>query len=153
MDTLWRDIRHGARTVVTQPGFSVVAILTLAIAIGANTAIFSFVDGALLKPLPYRDPASIVMLWEKPPGGDRNGISTLNFLDWKAQNTVFEHIAAVSGAPFTLTANGDPQEFAASTVSASYFDLMGTQAILGRTFAPHEDQPGKERVVVLTNRM
>ncbi len=153
LDTLWQDIRCGIRTVVTQPGFSLVAILTLAIAIGANTAIFSFVDGALLKPLPYRDPGSIVMLWEKPPGSDRNGISTLNFLDWKAQNTVFEHIAAVSGAPFTLTGSGDPQEFPASTVSASYFELMGTRAFLGRTFAPDEDQPGKDQVVVLTNRM
>jgi putative ABC transport system permease protein len=153
LDTLWRDIRYGGRAVIAQPGFSVVAIATLAIAIGANTAIFSFVDGALLKPLPYRDPDSIVMLWEKTPSGDRNGISTLNFLDWKEQNTVFEHIAAVSGAPFTLTGDGDPQQFAGRTVSASYFDLMGVEAALGRTFAPDEDQPGKERVLVLTNRM
>ena len=150
-ETLWQDLRYGARSLTSQPGFSAVAILTLAIAIGANTAIFSFVDGVLLKPVPYRDPEGLVMLWEKPPGGDRNGISTLNFLDWKAQNTVFSHIAAFSGARFTLSA-AEPQLLTGASVSASYFDMMGTQAILGRTFAPDEDQPGKEQVVVLTNR-
>jgi putative ABC transport system permease protein len=153
LDAFWRDIRYGARAVIAQPGFSVVAIITLAIAIGANTAIFSFVDGALLKPLPYRDPDSIVMLFEKPPNGDRNGISTLNFLDWKEQNTVFENIAAVSGASFTLTGSGDPHQFVGTIVSASYFEVMGVEAALGRTFAPDEDQPGKDQVLVLTNRM
>ena len=151
-DTLLQDLRYGVRNLAGQPGFSAVAILTLAIAIGANTAIFSFVDGVLLKPVPYRDPEGIVMLWEKPPGYDRNGISTLNFLDWKAQNTVFSHIAAFSGSQFTL-AGAEPQLLSGATVSASYFELMGTQAILGRTFAPDEDRPGKEQVVVLTNRL
>lgn len=150
-DTLLQDLRYGARNLAGQPGFSAVAILTLAIAIGANTAIFSFVDAVLLKPVPYRDPEGIVMLWEKPPGSDRNGISTLNFLDWKAQNTVFSHIAAFTGAQLTLS-GAEPQLLTGASVSASYFEVMGTQAILGRTFAPDEDQPGKEQVVVLTNR-
>jgi putative ABC transport system permease protein len=92
------------------------------------------------------------MLWEKPPGSDRNGISTLNFLDWKAQNTVFSHIAAFSGAQFTL-AGAEPQLLSGTTVTASYFEVMGTQAVLGRTFAPDEDQPGKEQVVVLSNQV
>jgi putative ABC transport system permease protein len=151
-DTLLQDLRYGIRNLTGQPGFSAVAILTLAISIGANTAIFSFVDGVLLKPVPYRDPEGLVMLWEKPPGYDRNGISTLNFLDWKAQNTVFSHIAAFSGSQFTLS-GAEPQLLSGNVVSSSYFEMMGTQAILGRTFAPDEDQPGKEQVVVLSNRV
>ncbi|HVN04700.1 MAG TPA: hypothetical protein VMT86_09805, partial [Bryobacteraceae bacterium] len=84
-------MRYAIRTFLRAPGFTIIALLTLALCIGANTAIFSFVNGVLLKPLPYRDPHSIVRVLEKPPGGLRNGISTLNFLDWKNQNTVFEH--------------------------------------------------------------
>jgi putative ABC transport system permease protein len=137
-------VRYGARSLASQPGFSVVAILTLAIAIGANTAIFSFVDGALLKPVPYRDPESIVMLWEKPPGSDRNGISTLNFLDWKAQNTVFSHISAFSGAQFTL-AGAEPQLLSGTTVTASYFEVMGTQAILAAPSRPMRISPAKNK--------
>jgi putative ABC transport system permease protein len=154
IDTLLQDVRYGARSLASQPGFSTVAILTLAIAIGANTAIFSFIDGTLLKPLPYKDAERIVMLWEKPPGFDRNSISTLNFLDWKAQNTVFESIAAVGGQGFTLSGSGgEPEQLAGTIASASYFDVMGTQAALGRTFAAGEDEPGNEHVIVLTNRV
>jgi putative ABC transport system permease protein len=117
-----------------------VALVTLALGIGANTAVFSFVNGVLLKPLPYRDPHSIVLVWEKPPGGYRNGISTLNFLDWKSQNTVFGPMAAVRfGGSATLTGAGEPVELAASSVSAPYFDIFGVRAALGRTFAADED--------------
>src|SRR5580698_11030210 len=96
-------MRYALRTLRRSPGFTIVALLTLALGIGANTAIFSFVNGVLLKPLPYQDPHSIVLVWEKPPGGDRNGISTLNFLDWASQNTVFDRIAAQRGASMTMT--------------------------------------------------
>ena len=83
MNELLRDVRYALRTLTQSPGFTVIAMLTLAIAIGANTAIFSFVDGVLLKPLPYADPERIMQVLEKPPGGGWNGISTLNYLDWK----------------------------------------------------------------------
>jgi len=146
-------MRYPLRTLLRSPGFTAVALLTLALGIGANTAIFSFVNGVLLKPLPYGDPHRIVMVWEKPPGGLRNGISTLNFLDWKNQNTVFAHMAARRGDSVTLTGSGDPVQLGATLVSAPYFDIFGLHAALGRTFATDEDQLGKSDVVVLGNRM
>ena len=97
MNTLVHDLRHGVRNLRKSPGFTVVAILTLAVGIGANTAIFSFVDGVLLKPLPYERPEELVFLWEKPPEGLRNGISTMNYLDWRAKSTSFEGMAAMTG--------------------------------------------------------
>ena len=147
-------MRYALRTLLRSPGFTAVALVTLALGIGANTAIFSFVNGVLLKPLPYQDPHSIVLVWEKPPGGYRNGISTLNFLDWKSQNTVFGPMAAVRfGGSATLTGAGEPVELAASSVSAPYFDIFGVRAALGRTFAADEDQAGKSQVVILSHRL
>ena len=147
-------MRYAIRTLRRSPGFTIIALVTLALGIGANTAIFSFVNGVLLKPLPYRDPHGIVLVWEKPPGGHRNGISTLNFLDWKNQNTVFEHMAAMNfGGSVTLTGSGQPEELPGVRVSASYFDIFGVQAVLGRTFAPDEDQLGKSQVVILSHRL
>jgi putative ABC transport system permease protein len=147
-------MRYAIRTLRRSPGFTIIALLTLALGIGANTAIFSFVNGVLLKPLPYRDPHGIVLVWEKPPGGGRNGISTLNFLDWKNQNTVFEHMAALNfGGSVTLTGAGQPEELQGVRVSASYFDIFGVQAVLGRTFASDEDRSGKSQVVILSHRL
>ncbi len=147
-------MRYAIRTLRRSPGFTIVALLTLALGIGANTAIFSLVNGVLLKPLPYRDPHGIVMVWEKPPGYQRNGISTLNFLDWKNQNTVFAYMAALNyGGSVTLTGAGRPEELQGVRVSASYFDIFGIPASLGRTFAPDEDQLGKSQVVVLSHRL
>src|SRR5512133_1094531 len=109
------------RTLRKSPGFATVAIATLAIGIGANTAIFSFVDGVLLKPLPYPEPERIVRVLEKPPGGSRNGISTLNFLDWQKENTVFDHLAAQSGGSVTLTGVDIPVRLRGARVSSGYF--------------------------------
>ncbi len=153
MNTLIADVRFAIRGMRRSPGFTVVAILTLALGIGANTAIFSFVDGVLLKPLSNPKPEELVMIWEKPPGGDRNGISALNYLDWQSQSKSFQYMSAVAGATLTLSGSGEPQQLKATQVSASYFELWGDHAALGRTFAYDEDQPGKDKVVVLTNRL
>jgi putative ABC transport system permease protein len=148
-----QDIRYAIRTLWKSPGFAVVAVLTLALGIGANSAIFSFVDGVLLKPLPYPEPDRLVLVWEKPPGGGINVVSALNFLDWHDQNDVFAHIAATSGGSVTLTGSGEPRRIPGSRVSATYFDAFGVKPVMGRTFAPDEDQPGKEHVVILSYRL
>ena len=141
------------RTLRKSPGFAVVAILTLAIGIGANTAIFSFVNGVLLKPLPYGEPERIVRALEKPPGGGRNGISTLNYLDWEKDNTVFEYMAAQTGGSVTLTGINEPTQLRGSRVSPHYFDVFGIKAALGRTFAADENQSGKDGVAVLSHAL
>lgn len=152
MTNLVMDIRYGFRMLAKNPAFTAVAVLTLALGIGANAAIFSFVDGVLLKPLPYPHPERIVRVLEKPPSGGRNGISTLNFLDWKNQNKCFEYMAAAAGDRVTMTGSGEPQQINAQLGSASYFGVFGIDAVLGRTFAPDEDTVGKDQVVVLSNR-
>ncbi len=155
MHELIQDIRYGLRTLQTNRGFTVVAILTLALGIGANTAIFSFVDGVLLKPLPYANADRIVRVLEKPPGDAdaRNGISTLNFLDWQRQNTVFQFMAAQTGGNVTLTGVSNPVQLPGARASAHLFDILGMTAALGRTFAADEDQPGKEKVAVLSHTL
>lgn len=125
-------------------------MVTLALGIGANTAIFSFVDGILLKPLPYPNADRIVRVLEKPPGGPRNGISTLNYLDWERQNKVFDFMAAQTGTDMTFTGGREPVLLHCGLVSAHYFDIFGIKAALGRTFLPGEDQLGKDHVVLLS---
>ncbi|MFZ0595071.1 MAG: ABC transporter permease [Bryobacteraceae bacterium] len=153
MEAILNDLRFGARMLRKAPGFSTVAVLTLALGIGANTAIFSFVDSVLLKPLPYPEPERIVNVWEKPPQYDRNGISTMNFLDWQRQNTVFTAMAAQTGGSVTLTGGKEPVQLRTARVSASFFGILGVKPALGRTFASDEDQRGHEQVVVMSHRL
>ena len=153
MNELIQDLRYGLRSLAKSPGFTIVALATLAIGIGANTAIFSFVDGVLLKPLPYAEPERIVRVLEKPPGGGRNGISTLNYLDWQNQNKVFEYMAAQTGGSVTLTGITEPVRLRGSRVSPRYFDIFGLQPALGRMFAPGEDQPGQDHVAILSHSL
>src|ERR1700716_1279188 len=120
------------------PGFTTVAVLTLALGIGSNTAIFSFVDGVLLKPLPYGEPERIVRVLEKPPGGGRNGISTLNYLDWQKDNNVFEYMSAQTGGWVTQREINEPVQLRGSRVSPHYFDIFGIKPAFGRTFADDE---------------
>jgi putative ABC transport system permease protein len=150
---LVQDVRYGVRTLVRTPGYTIVAVLTLALGIGANAAIFSFVDGVLLKPLPYPNPERILLVWEKPPGGGNNVVSALNYLDWQAQADVFERMAAITGGSMTLTGRGEPQQLRVARAGAEYFNVFGVKAAIGRTFAADEDQPGKEHVVVLSHRV
>lgn len=150
MNRLIQDIRYAARTLRKSPGFTLIALATLALSLGANTAIFSFVNAVLLQPLPYDHPDRIVRVLEAPPGGGRNGISTLNFLDWQKENTVFDCMAARTGGSVSLTGIGDPVRLPGDRVSARYFDVFGVRAALGRTFRPGEDEAGKDHVVVLS---
>jgi len=153
MSSLLRDVRHSVRALRQSPGFTAVAVLTLAIGIGANTAIFSFVDAMLLRPLPYPDADRIVRVMEKPPRGQRNGISTLNFLDWQKDNTVFDFMSAQTGDAVTLTGGTEPVQLRGAQVSAGYFKVFGVDAALGRTFLPGEDQLGKNQVAVISHTL
>ena len=128
-----------------------VAIATIALAIGASTAMFSFVNGVLLRPLPYPESDRIVRVLEQSPTGGLNGISTLNYLDWTNQNSVFAYTAAEVGWRATLTGVGPPMAIRGSRVSAHYFDIFGTTPALGRTFLAGEDEPGRDRVVLLSH--
>src|SRR5215831_8479800 len=148
MQTSLQDLRYGVRQLLRSPGFTAIAIITLALGIGANTAIFSFVNAVLLKPLPYPHPERIVSVWEKLPSGRSNFISTLNFLDWERQNRCFQFLSAIAWDKVTLTGMGKPEELNVHRVSASYFKVLGVGATLGRTFAPDEDQVGKDQEVV-----
>ncbi len=151
---LWRDGRYGMRTLVKNPAFTVVAVLALALGIGANSAIFSVVNTVLLRPLPYKDPDALMTVWEEAThqGFPFNTPSPANFLDWRAQNTVFESMAAMAQSNFNLTGVGEPERFDGRRVSANLFSLLGVQPQLGRTFRPEEDQPDT-RVVILGHGM
>ena len=151
MSSWLRDVRHSVRTLRQSPGFTTVAVLTLAIGIGANTAIFSFVDAILLKPLPYPGADRIVRVLEKPPRGERNGISTMNFLDWQKDNTVFDFMSAQSGDAVTITGGSEPVQLRGGLVSADYFKVFGIEPALGRAFLPGEDQLGKHQVAIISH--
>src|SRR5262245_25898344 len=147
-----KDARYAARILWRSPGFTAFAILTIALALGANAAIFSLVDGVLLKPNGYPEPEQIVQIWEKHPQGSRNGIAPANYIDWTRQAQSFDAMAAQSGATLSYTGGGEPKSLRAGVVSAPYFDIFGIKPTLGRTFARDEDQPGKGKVAVLSYR-
>ena len=150
--TVWRDLRYGVRLLRRAPGFTFLASLVLALGIGATTTIFSLLDAALFRPLPFRDPAALVMLWEAPPGYAYNRVAPLNFVDWSEQNHTFAGMAAVSGAFKTLLRkDASPERLTGQAVTASFFDVLGVPPLAGRTFVPADAQEGA-RVVVLSER-
>lgn len=153
MSRFIQDLRFASRTLLKSPGFAFVAIASLALSLGANTAIFSFVNAVLLKPLPYPNADRIVRVLEAPPGGGRNGISTLNFLDWQKQNNCFDFMAAQAGGSTALTGVEEPIQIPGARVSARFFDIFGVRAALGRTFVDGEDQAGRDHVVVLSHAL
>ena len=146
------DVRYGLRQLRRSPGFAAVAVLTLALGIGANTAIFSVVNGVLLRPLPYRAPDQLVNIWSTllTSRGGQMPASYPDFLDWRAQNHVFESIAAHNYATFTLAGPKEPVHVEGRVVSAALFSVLGVKPTLGRGFLPEEDQPG-HHVVVLSH--
>ncbi len=153
MQFAFSDLRYGARLLARRPAFSAVVAATLAVGIGANTAIFSVVDAVLLRRLPFPDPDRLVVLWEENAsrGEEHLFVSPPNFTDWKAQNTVVERMAAAQNLAVNIAdGNGEPEEIPAQRVSADLFPLLGVRAILGRGIAPEEDQPGHNNTVVLS---
>jgi putative ABC transport system permease protein len=146
-----QDLRFGLRMLLKHKGFTAVAVLTLALGIGANTAIFSVVNAVLLRSLPFRDTERLVALWEANPQNKQNEVAAANFLDWREQNRVFEQLAALSYASVALTGGDEPERLQAAVVTPSFFPTLGTQASLGRTFLPEEEKPDAARVVVLSH--
>ncbi|HEX7175766.1 MAG TPA: ABC transporter permease [Pyrinomonadaceae bacterium] len=149
----WQDLRYGLRMLLKNPGFTIVAVIALALGIGANSAIFSVVNTVLLRPLPYKDPERLVMVWEDRTkrGYPRDTPAAGNYTDWRDQNQVFEGMAAIADLSFNLTGVGEPERLDGRRVSASLFPLLGVEPQLGRAFLPEEDQPGGNRVVIMSH--
>jgi len=141
---LSQDVRYGARMLFKNPAFTAIAVLALALGIGANSAIFSVVNTLLLRPLPYNNPEQLVVIWENAThlGFPKNTPSPANFLDWQKQATLFEGMAAFSERSFNLTGAGEPERLDGRRVSANLFNLLGVKPILGRNLVPDEDKPG-----------
>ncbi|HEX5581011.1 MAG TPA: ABC transporter permease [Gemmatimonadaceae bacterium] len=152
MDTLLRDIRYALRTLRKSPGFTVFAVLTIALGIGATTTIFGVVDGVLLSPLPYREPATLVGVHETDPGAGNDAFPTTpaTFLDWRKETRSFTAMAASRNQAATLTGDGEPQRVPGGAVSAGFFEVLGVRPIIGRGFTAEEDAAGAGQVVVLS---
>ena len=152
MQTLWHDLAYGIRILLKSPRFTSVAVLSLAIGIGANTAIFSVTNALLLRPLPYKDAERLVILWNRSPGlnVEQDWFSPGQYLDIRAENKVFENVAATIDSSFNLTGQGIPERVEGARVSSSLFPLLGTQPLMGRVFTPDEDEQGKATTAILS---
>jgi putative ABC transport system permease protein len=150
---MFQDLRYGVWILMKNPGFTAVAVLSLALAIGVNTATFSLVDAVFLKPLSYQDPERLVMVWELSQNGKLSLPSPVTFLKWRAQTKVFSHLSAITSPDnLNLTGVDRTERISGSLVSANYFEMLGEKPMIGRTFRMEEEQPGNDHVVVLTNR-
>jgi putative ABC transport system permease protein len=147
-------IRQTVRSLLKSPGFTAASIVALALGIGANAAIFSLVNTVLLRPLPYKDPSRLVMLWERVPvGGGGNDVSAADFQDWRDRSRSFEQISAVLGSSFNLTEGDHPERVSGLRVTASFFTTLGVMPALGGVFGSEEEQPGAARSVVLSDTL
>jgi len=153
-DEMIQDLRFGVRMLLKNPGFTLIAILTLALGIGANTAIFSVFNAVLLRPLPFKEPERVVMVWQiktAATGGDRTPISVADVLDLRAQSKSFDEFAAFSGGILNFTGGDTPEQVRVASVTANFFAALGAEAQLGRTFLPEEERPGAGLVVALSD--
>ena len=148
----WQDVKLGLRMLLKSPGFTTVAVLSLALGIGANTAIFSLIDAVLLRPLNFKDPDRLAVIWEDASeiGFARNTPAPANYADWKSQNHTFETIAAMDGNTFSLTGDGPPEKVEANEVTADLLPMLGIEPLHGRLFAPEEDRPGASPVAIIS---
>lgn len=154
MQTIWQDMKYGVRMLIKHPGFTVVAVLTLALGIGANSAIFSVVNAVLLRPLQFKEPDRLVKLWETlPQQGLTGSVSAPNFLDWREQNQVFTELSAYETANFSLQGKDQPERVLGVSTTAGFFDVISTPPQLGRTFQAGEDQAGRNLVAVISDRL
>jgi putative ABC transport system permease protein len=156
MENLMQDIRYGLRTLAKNPGFTLVAVLTLALGIGANTAIFSVVQNLLLRPLPYPQPESLVQIWNTyPPQVPRGGLSPGDYADWRREAKSFSEMGGYVDVShgFNLTGDGDPQRVQIGYASSSIFSMLGARVVAGRSFVPEEDRAGSAPVVLLSHRL
>lgn len=150
IETLIQDIRYGLRMSLKNPGFTLVAIIALALGIGANSAIFSVINAVLLRPLPFEEPDKLMLLWEKDPQAASKTVSYPNYIDWRDQNRSFEALAAFRVTNFNLTGSGEPERLRGRLTTANLFPLLRVNAALGRTFLPEDDRQGAQPTVVLT---
>jgi putative ABC transport system permease protein len=155
MNNLFKDMSYGLRSLVKHPGFTAIAVITLALGIGANTAMFSVINAVLLRPLPYHEPDRLVTIWEESPqrGFYEMPVSFANSREWVEQNHTFEQISLYTFTNLNLTGTGDPSRLAALRCSANLFSLVGATPMLGRTFLPEEDKEKANRVVMLSNAL
>ncbi len=153
LETLWQDIRYGLRMLRKSPSFTAIAVLTLALGIGANTAIFSVVDAVLLRPLPYPHSDRLVMVYQSAPQSGRAGLSYLNFQDWQRAARNLEELIAMRTSEFALSGSDEATNVIAGAVTPGYFSMFGVTPILGRTFGPGDDVPGAPGVAVLSERL
>jgi putative ABC transport system permease protein len=151
METLWQDLRYGVRVLSKNPGFTVVAALTLALGIGANTAIFSVINAVLLRPLPFQNPDRLVQLWESEYGSGHYELTGADYLEWQAQTRSLEETSLHCYRPsFNASGSGEPERATAANVQANFFSLLGVAPAMGRTFQKGEDQAGQDHVVLLS---
>jgi len=155
MESFRKDILYALRGLRKRPGFTIVTLLTLALGIGANTSIFSVVNAVLLRPLKFKDPDRLAIVWEDATfaGFPLNTPAPANFIDWKTQNRSFEDMAAVASSSFNLTGDGEPERVAAHSVTANFFPVLGVQPLLGRCFTNEEDRPGANKVALLSYQL
>lgn len=152
LDGLAQDLRYGVRMLWNMPAFTAIAVVTLALGIGANTAIFSLVNTVLLRPLPYKDADRLITVWSnnRTRGLDTDLVSPLDFADWHSQSHSFKSIAASTDTMYTLTGQGEPTLIVAYAFAPDYFHVLGVAPVLGRTFLPEEEQAGRNQVAVLS---
>src|SRR5262245_40136771 len=151
MNKIWQDMRYGARMLRKNKGFTLIAVLTLALGIGANTAIFSVVNGVLLKSLPYHEPERITLLWGDMPSLNQHHdqVSATDVADWRKLNSVFEEVNTFTNWYPTLSGEGEPERISGMQVGDGYFSVMRGRPLLGRVFTPEEQVDGKDYVIVL----
>ncbi|HSB07966.1 MAG TPA: ABC transporter permease [Blastocatellia bacterium] len=153
MNKLWLDLRYGARMLLKKPAFTLIAVITLALGIGANTAIFSVVYAVLLRPLPYPEPDRLVMLWTRLEkiGLEQNWVSEPEVLDFREQSQLLEGFGVVSGTSFVLTGSGEPEQLSGAEISTNFFSVLRADIKAGRDFSPDEEIPGAPRVAILSH--